>query len=85
MARIDLLLVSYPTFVGYRPSTAHVSMPKIMTFRLPRLIACCALLIAAAGLHGQEVEPKHLATIEEVLKYDPENPWACRISEILTS
>ncbi len=45
-------------------------MPKIMIFRLPRLIACCTLLMAAAGLHGQEVEPKHLATIEEVLKYD---------------
>lgn len=44
--------------------------PKIMTFLLTRLIACCILLMAAAGLRGQEAEPKPLATIEEVLKYE---------------
>lgn len=62
-------------------------MAKIMTFRHPRLTSCCVLLMAAAGLHGQEVEPKHLATIEEVLKYDiskaEAKPRAVRVKSVV--
>lgn len=60
---------------------------KIMIFSLTRLIACCVLLMAAVGLHGQEAEPKPLATIEEVLAYDigkaETRPRAVRVKGIV--